>query len=139
MPADKNKRDYEIGRGRPPKHTRLKPGQCGNPRGRPKKDKKEKSLAVAIAEALQMRFRLRENGRERVATGVEAVALRLVADAVQGKASAQKMIFAWASRFGHPVGSAASATEAEHAKTRLREELHRMAERMRQVPKSSKE
>ncbi len=86
-----------------------------------------------------MRFRLRENGRERVATGVEAVALRLVADAVQGKASAQKMIFAWASRFGHPVGSAASATEAEHAKTRLREELHRMAERMRQVPKSSKE
>lgn len=28
--------DYEIGHGRPPKHTQWKKGQSGNPRGRPK-------------------------------------------------------------------------------------------------------
>jgi hypothetical protein len=29
-------RDYEVGDQRPPKHSRFKPGQSGNPRGRPK-------------------------------------------------------------------------------------------------------
>jgi|GEM_PF-3077326 len=28
--------DYQVGRGRPPKHTQFKPGQSGNPKGRPK-------------------------------------------------------------------------------------------------------
>jgi hypothetical protein len=28
--------DYEVGYRRPPKHTRFKPGQSGNPLGRPK-------------------------------------------------------------------------------------------------------
>ena len=33
-----NKRDYEVGRGKPPVPTRFKKGQSGNPRGpRPKK------------------------------------------------------------------------------------------------------
>ena len=27
---------YEVGRGKPPVHTRWKPGQSGNPGGRPK-------------------------------------------------------------------------------------------------------
>jgi hypothetical protein len=30
------KHDYEVGYGKPPKHTRFKPGQSGNPSGRPK-------------------------------------------------------------------------------------------------------
>lgn len=29
-------RNYEVGKGKPPKHTRFKPGQSGNPKGRPK-------------------------------------------------------------------------------------------------------
>jgi hypothetical protein len=32
----KKKRDYEVGYGKPPKHTRFQPGQSGNPSGRPK-------------------------------------------------------------------------------------------------------
>ena len=28
--------DYEVGYGKPPKHTRFKKGQSGNPKGRPK-------------------------------------------------------------------------------------------------------
>lgn len=34
--APAGKPDYEVGYSRPPKHTRFKPGQSGNPRGRPK-------------------------------------------------------------------------------------------------------
>lgn len=29
---------YEVGYGRPPKATQFKPGQSGNPKGRPRKD-----------------------------------------------------------------------------------------------------
>jgi hypothetical protein len=32
----KNNSDYEVGFGRPPKERRFKPGQSGNPSGRPK-------------------------------------------------------------------------------------------------------
>jgi len=35
-PEHRPESDYEIGRGKPPMHTRFKPGQSGNPKGRPK-------------------------------------------------------------------------------------------------------
>jgi uncharacterized protein YbaP (TraB family) len=41
------KRDYEVGRGKPPVHSRFKKGQSGNPRGRP-----AKNLAALLAAAL---------------------------------------------------------------------------------------
>ena len=34
MPSDKQ-RDYEVGYGKPPRHTRFANGRSGNPRGRP--------------------------------------------------------------------------------------------------------
>ncbi len=40
---------YQIGRGRPPLHTRFKPGQSGNPSGRPKR---RQSFKMDIADAL---------------------------------------------------------------------------------------
>jgi hypothetical protein len=33
------KRNYEVGKGKPPKHSQFKPGQSGNPKGRPKGSK----------------------------------------------------------------------------------------------------
>ena len=35
MPPD-NERDYEVGYGKPPPHTRFVKGQLGNSRGRPR-------------------------------------------------------------------------------------------------------
>src|SRR4051794_39989138 len=29
--------DYDVGHGKPPRHSRFRPGQSGNPRGRPKR------------------------------------------------------------------------------------------------------
>jgi Family of unknown function (DUF5681) len=40
---------YQVGRGRPPLHSRYKPGQSGNPKGRPKR---RRSFAMDIAAAL---------------------------------------------------------------------------------------
>jgi hypothetical protein len=33
---DNSKSDYPVGYKKPPRHTQFKPGQSGNPRGRPK-------------------------------------------------------------------------------------------------------
>ena len=43
MPPD-DERDYEVGYGKPPRHTRFEPGRSGNPRGRPPGAKNMKTL-----------------------------------------------------------------------------------------------
>ena len=42
-----SKADYEVGYGKPPQHTRFKPGQSGNARGRPRKSKELNKLIQA--------------------------------------------------------------------------------------------
>ena len=39
---------YKIGKGKPPKDTQWKPGQSGNPKGRPKAAKSEPTDGAAI-------------------------------------------------------------------------------------------
>ena len=44
------KKDYEVGYGKPPKSGQFKPGQSGNPKGRPKGAKNFKTeLATVLA------------------------------------------------------------------------------------------
>jgi hypothetical protein len=58
MPDDE--RDYEVGYGRPPRHTRFELGRSGNPRGRPGGSK---NLSTLLSEALQEPVIVVENGR----------------------------------------------------------------------------
>jgi len=57
-----NKRDYNIGYGKPPKEGRFAKGQSGNPRGRPKKrkDAREKTLGTAFTDALNEEITARD-------------------------------------------------------------------------------
>ena len=55
-------RDYEVGYGKPPRHTRFKKGQSGNPRGRPSGSKNLKTL---LNEALNERVVVTEEGGRR--------------------------------------------------------------------------
>jgi hypothetical protein len=76
--------NYEVGYRKPPQHT---PGQSGNPRGRPKV---EKSLGAALNDALKAKVKLRGNRKERGVSSLDAYFIRVVMDAIQGKASAQR-------------------------------------------------
>ena len=68
-------RDYEIGYGKPPRHTRFKKGQSGNPRGRPSGSKNLKTL---LNEALNERVVVAEDGGRRNITKREAIVTQLV-------------------------------------------------------------
>ena len=74
MPPEKQ-RDYPVGYGRPPRHTRFIKGQSGNPRGRPRGAKNLKTL---LSDALNEVVIVTENGGHRKITKRQAIVTQLV-------------------------------------------------------------
>jgi Family of unknown function (DUF5681) len=70
-----NEHGYEVGYGKPPRHTRFKKGQSGNPRGRPKGSK---NLTTLLTEALNEPVLVAENGGRRKITMRQAIIKQLV-------------------------------------------------------------
>jgi hypothetical protein len=125
---------YEIGYCKPPKHTRFKPGQSGNPRGRPKA---EKSLGAALNDALKAKVKLRGNGKERGVSSRDAYFIRVVRDAIQGNAAAQRLLLALMERF-LPINAAAPAENAEDARAEVVEKIELMRKRLLEKPPDEK-
>ncbi len=75
------KGDYEVGYGRPPKRGRFKPGQSGNPKGRPKG---RKNIHTILEETLFRLVTITENGRKRKAPAIEALFLSLLRKSLDG-------------------------------------------------------
>jgi hypothetical protein len=126
--------EYEVGYGRPPKHTRFKPGTSGNPKGRPRG---AKSLADAFEQALNERVPVNDNGKRKKITMSEAIAKQTMRKAVAGDQRALRLVFDMWFRW-HPKGkqeldavnlmrelgaAAADAIEKEKAEKEEREGL----------------
>ncbi len=73
--------DYAIGYGKPPPDTRFKPGQSGNPKGRPKGSKNMKTL---IEHELDQKIVVREGGARRQVSKREVVVKKIVNKALEG-------------------------------------------------------
>jgi hypothetical protein len=73
--------DDDIGYGRPPRAHQFKPGQSGNPKGRPKGARNE---ATILHELLNRKISIREGGRTRKITVLEAILLRFTEDSLKG-------------------------------------------------------
>ena len=91
--SDDKKQDNanKIGYGRPPKHTQFKPGQSGNPRGRPRKSKQVEAL---IQSELNRTLVIKEGGREVRITKREAIVKQLVNSAIKGDTKPLQMMIA---------------------------------------------
>ena len=87
--SSKGPPDHEIGHGHPPLQTRFKPGQSGNPKGRPKG---RRNMRTVVEENLQQRITVREGARTRSIRKFDAYVLAVVNKAVQGDAKAQAVL-----------------------------------------------
>lgn len=81
--------DYEVGYGRPPHASRFKPGQCGNPKGRPRKPK---NLNDAVERELDRIVVVREGGREKRLTKREVMSRQLVDASCRGQLGATRLL-----------------------------------------------
>lgn len=88
---DASMADEAVGYGRPPAKNQFRPGQSGNPRGRPKG---ARNLSSVIAATLNERVAVTENGRRRHITKLEAAVKQLVNRAASGEARATQLLFA---------------------------------------------
>jgi hypothetical protein len=70
-----------VGYGRPPRSAQFKPGQSGNPRGRPKGKKNETTI---LNELLYRKIPIREGGRTRHVTVLEGILLRFTEASLKG-------------------------------------------------------
>jgi hypothetical protein len=75
------KKDYRIGYKRPPLATRFKPGQSGNPAGRPKG---RKNMKTAVNEIVNGEVDVTVGGKRRCMTLLEALLYRIFNSAVAG-------------------------------------------------------
>ncbi len=81
--------DDDVGFGKPPKHTRFKPGQSGNHTGRPKGTK---NLKTDLEEELRELITIREGGNQKIVSKQRAMLKSLTAKAVQGDSRAAAIV-----------------------------------------------
>ena len=74
-------RDYDVGYGRPPKHTQFKKGQSGNPKGR---RKGARGLKTDLRAELNERIAITENGKTVRLTKQQLMVKQLAAKAIKG-------------------------------------------------------
>lgn len=86
MPASPT---YDIGYGKPPVATRFKPGNSGNPKGRPRG---AKGLNKIVRETLTTKVAVRTQGREIKMSKMEAVLQKTVELAMKGNPRAIMML-----------------------------------------------
>lgn len=87
--------DYEVGYGKPPKHTRFRKGQSGNPRGR---GKNTRNLKTELRSVLDETLSLSMAGREVKLSARKAMLLALRNKALKGDTRAIGLMVAMLER-----------------------------------------
>lgn len=81
--------DYDIGYKKPPKQGQFKPGQSGNPKGRPKG---LKNLSTDLQEELEQKILITEANQSQEVTKQRAMIKTLFAKALKGETRAANVL-----------------------------------------------
>jgi hypothetical protein len=130
MPEDSKEGKYEVGYGKPPRHTRFQKGQSGNPKGRPRGSR---NLATLVEDELRERVVVNEYGRRRRITKQEAMVKHLVNKAVSGDRQLIQLLLNEI-RLIEGRGESSGAAPLEEADQQVLRQLH---ERMRRLMQKS--
>jgi hypothetical protein len=90
MPRDTAK-DYVVGYGKPPVHTRFQKGRSGNPKGRPRG---RKNMSTLLSAALDAWIIVVENGRRKKIRKREAIVTQLVNKSASADLKATQIVLA---------------------------------------------
>lgn len=90
--------EYDVGYGKPPKCSQFRPGQSGNPRGRPRG---AKNLKTDLEEELRELITVREGGNQKTVSKRRAMIKSLTAKAVQGDPRAAAILIDMMYRLFH--------------------------------------
>ena len=85
----KPKSNDDVGYKKPPRHTQFKPGQSGNPKGRPKN---ARGLKTDLKAELVSKMKIRMNGQEQSGTKQQLMLRTLSARAASGDVRATQVI-----------------------------------------------
>ena len=83
----------EVGYRKPPESTRFKPGQSGNPNGRPTSSRASRASAFEVI--VEKTLTVDDGGGTREITVEEALQQRTYRDALAGKRMAQREVMKW--------------------------------------------
>lgn len=84
--------EKDGGWGKPPKHSRFKPGNSGNPKGRPTKPK---GVAEAVARHLDRPMKVRVGGRSKRVSNREVLIHKLYDRALDGDNRAATLLLSY--------------------------------------------
>lgn len=89
MSTNDKDRNYDVGYGKPPKHSQFQKGQSGNPNGRPKGSK---NISTILKDQLYRKVTISENGRHKQITVIDAIFRRVSKSALEGDRGAWNTI-----------------------------------------------
>jgi hypothetical protein len=119
--------DYEVGYGKPPRHTRFKKGEASaNPRGRPRKN-----LAASLIEGLNKRVVVTENGRRRKIAVREAITSQLINKSATADLRAIKILLDLIKDAEKQAGTATASEPAPRFTAADEEVVEQLIERLR--------
>ncbi|NBW76719.1 MAG: hypothetical protein EBR34_13115 [Sphingomonadaceae bacterium] len=98
-PIPTHTKGYSVGYGKPPQGSRFRPGQSGNPKGRPRRLERNSDLAehispslAAVARVLEKKVRIKSGGRLKEMSGLQAMAEVMLEHALYGDARFMRML-----------------------------------------------
>ena len=119
--------DYEVGYGKPPRHTRFKKGEASaNPRGRPRKN-----LAASLIEGLNKKVVVTENGRRRKIAVREAITSQLINKSATADLRAIKMLLDLIKDAERQAGATTASEPAPRFTAADEEVVEQLIERLR--------
>ena len=86
---DEAESGYSVGYGKPPQASRFRPGQSGNPKGKPKKAKTIQDLASKMQ---SRKITITENGKTKKVSVLEAMLQRQISKALNGDNASFRII-----------------------------------------------
>ncbi len=131
MPNEKKGRVYEVGYGRPPRHTQFRKGNAGSA-GR---TRGSRNLATLVMTTLNEPVTVNENGRRKTISKLRASLKQLVNKAAAGDSRALQLLLATVRQIAEPEAPARTAIVNEAD----RQVIEQVVARIRSIKSGVKE